>query len=134
MSRMGFAFPAPIIATVLPTIVGSTAAGAGTYTLNTLRYVKWGKCIDFDIYLLWTAHTGTGNMFIEGLPVAASGAGSPLYVAVSNLVLTNPIYAYVNNNENTISLVTATLAGGVETALPIDAAGQIRVSGRYFIA
>jgi len=134
MSLMGFAFPAPVVATTLPTIIGTSAAGAGTYTLNTLRYVKWGKTIDFDIYLIWTAHTGTGNMKVEGLPVAASGAGSPCYVMVSTMALANPIYAYVDNNATTISLVTAALASGAETAVPLDTAATLRVSGRYFIA
>jgi hypothetical protein len=45
-----------------PTIYGSSAAGAGTYTIQKGRLSLSGNRVDVDILVTWTAHTGTGNM------------------------------------------------------------------------
>lgn len=54
--------------TFTPTIVGSTVAGAGTYTLQSGYYTRIGNMIFAQLTITWTAHTGTGNLLIGGFP------------------------------------------------------------------
>lgn len=58
--------------TFTPTIVGSTNAGTGTYTTQSGQYTKIGNLVFVTMTLAWSAHTGTGNILIEGLPYTAS--------------------------------------------------------------
>lgn len=54
-----------------PTINGTTTAGAGTYTTRVGTYAIIGNCILLNCNVTWTAHTGTGNMTVTGLPAGA---------------------------------------------------------------
>lgn len=56
------------INTFVPTIVGGTIAGAGTYTLQAGFWHCVGKLIFVIGSVSWSAHTGTGNMLIGNLP------------------------------------------------------------------
>ncbi|MGA4923504.1 hypothetical protein, partial [Bacillus subtilis] len=58
--------------TFTPTIVGATAAGTGTYTTQSGTYSKIANIVFLRAYISWTAHTGTGNMRIGGLPFTPS--------------------------------------------------------------
>lgn len=51
-----------------PTIVGTTTAGAGTYAFRAASYALFGYTCFIKGALVWTAHTGTGNPAIGGLP------------------------------------------------------------------
>lgn len=59
--------------TFTPTVIGTTTAGTGTYTLQVGKYTKIGNAVQFMIVLAWTAHTGTGSLNVTGLPFADSG-------------------------------------------------------------
>lgn len=48
-----------------PKLSGLTSAGVGTYTLQTGWYLRQGIIIDAWFDVAWTAHTGTGNAYIE---------------------------------------------------------------------
>ncbi len=54
--------------TFSPTIIGATTAGTGTYSLQLGRYTRVGRAVYIQIQLAWSAHTGTGNMKVAGLP------------------------------------------------------------------
>jgi len=58
--------------TFTPTIVGGTTAGTGSYSVQTGFYTKIGDTIHVQIRISWSAHTGTGNLQIGGLPYSAS--------------------------------------------------------------
>ena len=57
--------------TFTPFIYGSSSSGTGTYNFNNGNYTKIGNVVTFTMYLNVTSHTGTGNLFIGGLPFAA---------------------------------------------------------------
>ena len=48
-----------------PTISGATGAGAGTYTTQSGLYLRQGLITDVWYYVVWSAHTGTGNMILN---------------------------------------------------------------------
>jgi hypothetical protein len=114
-----------------PVLKGQTTAGvasggtiAGTYRLQ-------GEYCEFDAELSWTGHTGTGGMFIDGLPVPAiAGWNAPCQIAASDVAMTGVPGAYVESNSSLIRL-TQTPIGGTSSFITIDTAGTLRVSGRY---
>lgn len=64
------------IETFTPVISGSVFAGAGTYTLQQGNAYREGNTINVELRVTWTAHTGTGNLRITGLPFTQSSPGN----------------------------------------------------------
>lgn len=122
-----------------PTIIGTTTAGAGTYTVQVGQYIKIGSLVFFQARIDWTAHTGTGNMRISGLPftsVAVANSQTGVNIGIlSNVALTanNICTAYVEAGTSQVVFVQYPTGGGASTAVPIDAAATIAVSGCYRI-
>jgi hypothetical protein len=125
--------------TFTPTINGSTLAGAGTYADQHGTYVKVGEVCHFQIYLAWTAHTGTGNMNVTGLPFTVE-SGADGYSAASiwstSLLWTATAgevpQAYTN--QGTVQIVLKVMkpaTGGAQADVPIDTAGSLILSGTY---
>lgn len=85
--------------TFTPIISGTSTAGAGTYTAQVGRYTKIGRVVNFTINIIWTAHTGTGNTEITGLPFSSA------------------------NTANTFEFVTIAQNGG-----PVPGAGKDRIA------
>ena len=127
--------------TFTPTIIGTTTAGTGTYSANSQigRYTKIGNRVYFTIYLVWTAHTGTGNMSVAGLPftsIATAGTFNALSTWYQNITMTalNLLTAYVNVNATTIALAQTPVGGGAATVIPMDTAGSLMLTGHYEVA
>lgn len=122
--------------TFTPTVAGTTAAGAGTYTTQVGRYTKIGRVVQFSIYLDWSAHTGTGNLRVSGLPFTAAAVTNnkpPMAVWAANLTFSNALVARLNNNATTIDLRTIATAAA-DAAVSIDTAAQLAISGTYEVA
>jgi hypothetical protein len=119
-----------------PFVYGSTSAGVGTYTYQMGHYSQIANVIFYSITLTWTAHTGTGNLRVGGLAVAAGNNGdyTPPAVYFSNITL----LAVGNKIEGTIIPATTTIflyevGGAAASAVPMDTAGSLYLSGFYFI-
>ena len=118
-------------------IVGSTTAGVGTYTNTPVgRYTKIGNRVFIHGNATWTAHTGTGNLEISGLPFPIKNAllHEPVYTVYSTdiaLTASNTITAISSVNTTTVKVRQLPVGGGAQTAVPIDTAGQIIISGHY---
>jgi hypothetical protein len=54
-----------------PTLFGTTTAGTGTYVVNIGRYTLIGNVCYFDLIIVCTAHTATGNVRVN-LPFAST--------------------------------------------------------------
>jgi len=123
--------------TFVPTIIGITTPGTGTYSKQTGRYTKIGNRVFADIYLVWSAHTGTGLMGISGLPFNVANVAdyfpSASIGSISNIALTagNIMTAYATNNSNVINLEQYPTGGGASTSIPIDTSGTIVISISY---
>lgn len=119
-----------------PTIAGTATTGVGTYTTQLGEYSRIGNIVFFEIALVWSAHTGTGNMTVKGLPIVSSsnGMNSPCSVFWSNITLTavgNKLLAIVNNASQIITLHE--IGSATQVALPIDTAANLQLSGFYFV-
>jgi hypothetical protein len=130
-------YPSPI-GTFTPTAVGTSSAGTGTYSIQLGRYKIIDKICYFNLRVVWSGHTGTGDLKIGGLPVACKN-------------LTNYFPAVTVNAENLTFPAGATAAiGGVVSAtttielrgagtalaptpIALDTAANINISGFYEI-
>jgi hypothetical protein len=119
-----------------PTIVGTSAAGVGTYTTQFGYYQKIGPMVFVKCNLLWTAHTGTGNMNIGGLPVTSddvAGSESPVSVWSDEISISanKIIQGFITTDSVLVTLKQVPTGGGSIADVPIDTAGQILISGFY---
>lgn len=121
----GSAYSTQTTAAFTPVIVGTTTPGTGTYTTQTGQYTKIApNVIAFEFLVIWTAHTGTGNMSVQGLSLAgwstAPGAipcvlGGFTIQAASYLQPTDTSTFGIRqvNSAGAVSLVTMANAGRV---------------------
>ena len=122
--------------TFTPAIFGSSTAGTGTYSRQTGTYTKIGNRVYFSIYIIWSAHTGTGDMNINGLPFTSNGSNfSPCALRLNNLSLTasNVLTTWVVDNTTNVSLQQYATGGGASNAVSMDTSAEIAVSGHYFV-
>lgn len=120
-----------------PAIYGTSTAGAGTYSQQVGKYTKVGRKVTVIAELTWSAHTGTGNMRISGLPFTAGTSNSAAAIGLNdNMTLTAGYLAsaYVLANETNIGLVQLPTGGGVAAGIPIDtSSGPLIVTATYFV-
>ena len=148
--KSGITFPATQVAssdantlddyeegTFTPTIVGATTAGVGTYTTQAGYYTKVGNLVTASVFLGWTAHTGTGNMYFAGLPFAASSSASYHSAAsisyVNNIALTasNVLTLFITPGASSLEASQYPVGGGGATNVPVDVSGNIIYTVTY---
>ena len=121
-----------------PTVSGGTTAGTGTYSTQVGKYVKVGGKVFAEVTLEWSAHTGTGNMFLTGLPFtsAANEAGAGMSLGrVNNLTVAANSYltGYMLSSNTAIALRAIPTGGGAEDAVTLDTAAAINYSITYMV-
>jgi len=123
--------------TFTPTIIGSTTAGVGTYSTQYGSYMKIGKLVVIQAYLVWTAHTGTGSgMRIAGLPFSSENTTN-MYVPVTlystniSALTNNIIQGYMLSNTTQVTLQQYPAGGGAASNLGMDTAGTLMVGFAY---
>lgn len=120
----------------LPRLEGSTTAGTGTYVAQQGVYTKIGNRVFLNAFVEWTAHTGTGNMRIAGLPFT-SNFWSPLSFWFRNISMSTGFYmlGYVEINSTLIQLAQVS-TGAVSgfNGIPLDTAAGIMLAGSYNVA
>jgi hypothetical protein len=122
-----------------PTIIGTSTAGVGTYTLQYGTYKIIDNLCYFNLRVNWSNHTGTGDMKIAGLPVACNattGYAPSVTINVENLTFpagATAIVGLINTNSTTIELRGAG-TGLTPTPVAIDASGNVNISGFYDIS
>ena len=127
-SNAGIKFPATAVAssdantlddyeegTWTPTIFGEASAGTTTYTLQNGRYNKIGNMVVVWCRVDYTAATGSGAMFIGGLPFTIFSDGGnlryPGACMVQNLNWTAGTYLQAfaqNDGGSTVNILGAT--------------------------
>ena len=129
------AYPSPV-GVFTPVAIGTTTPGTGTYTVQIGTYKIIDNVVYFNLRVNWSAHTGTGLLKIDGLPVACANiANYAPAVTVNAENLTYPVGAtsiigLVNTGATTIEL-RGSGTGLIPTPVDIDAAANINISGFY---
>ena len=120
---------------VAPKVIGSISAGKCTYTQSSGVFSRVGNEVSFQIFLSWTEHNGTGNIFITGLPYATStgvngyGVANVYFDSIKFIGLPT---CQLSANDNIVYPGTITSGAGF-SFLQMSTIGQIRVSGKYLL-
>ena len=121
------------VVTFTPVIEGESAAGVGTYTMQVGRTRKRGKTVHFDIAIAWTAHTGSGNLLVGGLPYTAKSLANYFVTCAimsNNLTFSGQLCCGIDNAEDFIRVYVQASGTGV-AALGIDGSASLWISGSY---
>ena len=115
-----------------PTLRGTSTTGSGTYTTQQGKYTKIGRLVFLDIMFVWTAHSGTGNMFVASLPFSADSSQTyPVTIALNNVTFSGTPAAIVSG----VSIDLYTMSSGAALSpIAMDTAGTLRLSGMYLAA
>jgi hypothetical protein len=124
-----------------PTIVGSTTAGTGTYSSQVGHYTRMGNMVSFTLQLVWSAHTGTGNLRVAGLPFTSQDTSGLEYVfpVSTNGQLTytdgDTLLSRMEKNSTQLLVQTEDGAGNYNNVtMASNGSGRILVTGQYFIS
>lgn len=120
--------------TFTPVIAGTTTAGTGTYTSQVGSYTKIGDRVYFELNVSWTAHTGTGNIQLTGLPFSSTAStNAPVSILHNNLVVgTGKVLAgVVAIGTSNITFSAMDPAGTANVAIAMDTAASLNISGVY---
>jgi hypothetical protein len=120
--------------TFTPTIIGGTTAGTGTYNLQSGSYTKVGRLVSFRLQVFWSAHTGTGGLFVGALPFTCSGIGGATIGLLNDISLTASNYAMseIVDGATTVRFRQYPVGGSSITDVAISNGGNIVLSGTYF--
>jgi len=120
-----------------PTVIGSTTAGTGTYSSQLGRYTKVGRLVSLEVYLIWSAHTGTGNLQFSNLPFTVNSSvnsGVSIgYFETIGLTALNVATAFTAPTTTNIRVFQYPTGGGSTTAVPIDTDGAIMFGVTYSV-
>ena len=117
--------------TFTPIIEGGTIAGVGVYSSQVGFYTKVGSLVTVQCYLDWSAHTGTGNMLLTGLPFntinSTSAHSAVTFGFVQNVALTagNILTGWTLVNSNKFNFYQYPTGGGTTTAVPVDSSAAL---------
>jgi hypothetical protein len=147
----GLTFPATAVAsadpntlddyeegTWTPTIIGSTTAGTATYAVQNARYTKTGRTVFVEALLNYSAGTGTGDLFISGLPFTSANSVTTPAIAVSifsgiTLTAGHILTMRVENANTQIGLYSYPSGGGGYATVAYDGEGVIGLAGSYTV-
>jgi hypothetical protein len=114
-----------------PVVSGSTSAGSGTYTQQFGAYTKIGNMVYWRMFVGWTAHTGTGNTLLSGLPFTSNATrATPAVAWFSGFTFTENPFLYVNNNSTSIDAIQMN-SGTSASAIAIAGSASIYAAGCY---
>lgn len=120
--------------TFTPVLKGLTTEGAGTYSIQEGYYTKSGNIVALTIRLVWSAHTGTGNMIITGFPWSAITTGNyaaPLSVAYTGLTTGAGLALHLVLTGLQITFLADDPSGGANALVPMDTTGNLTIGGVY---
>lgn len=123
--------------TFTPVARGTATAGSGTYSSQTGKYTRVGSVVHYSLYMGWSAHTGTGNLQVIGLPYNSAAffqcAGGVYYngfTAASGKQLTTG----VGSSSTVINFYASDPAGGSVSVLAVDTAvSELAIVGAYLM-
>ena len=99
-----------------PTALGSAVAGTTTYTIQQGYYTRIGDIVFIDLYIAYSAATGTGNLTIGALPFTVNNAANSAFLGTLRLDgVTWPIGTTSLSISATVNSTNALLLGSGST-------------------
>jgi hypothetical protein len=122
-----------------PTAFGSSSAGTTTYGLQFGMYVKIGNLCHFQVRMQVTNMTGTGDLYLGGLPFNTISDTERAYASIAVGYLDNLSFGnvsdthlvlYTQQNNNYV-VVRSSGNNRTSTAVPVDSSFTILYGGTY---
>jgi hypothetical protein len=122
--------------TFTPVLNGTSTAGAGTYNVQLGYYRKVGDIVHVWIAFFWTAHTGTGNVKVTGLPFTVVNLGigrCPASLQMSDSPWTAGNFVQMEFEINTTEMYQFQVnsTAGAKSGFPLDGSGRLYIQGSY---
>jgi len=120
-----------------PVVEADGSAGTATYSVQSGTYCQIGNLINIWCEVVWTGHTGSGNLIITGFPGLYNGA-----IDICGTVFLDQITpgagvlwytSLLSPISNTAIYFQGTTSGG-SSLLAIQTNGTIRLSMNYSVA
>lgn len=114
-------------------VAGLTTAGACTYVSRSGTYTIVGSMCHFSASVVWTGHTGTGNLTVSLPTTVATGFSgvSPLW---SQTIIYTGIPQAIPQPTTGYVLIGNSTSGAGLTYLAVQAAGTLAIQGSFQIA
>ena len=119
-----------------PSVIGNSVAGECTYAIQVGSFRKVGSLVSLVISLEWSGHTGSGSMYIAGLPFGASASLSytpalinhnlPMGAGTQLIVRLDPLNAY-------LTMVSTNSTTGEQAYKAISASGSVQINIQYHV-
>ena len=108
--------------TCTPTITGDSTAGTATYSaIRGGSYTRIGNRVEGVMFAGWTAHTGTGNLVLTGLPYTPSkNATCPIYFDALTVGAGKQLSCIIVAASPSILFRCCDVAGGAVSSLALD--------------
>jgi hypothetical protein len=109
--------------------------GTNTQTITTpiATYVKIGKSVTVNMQVTWAAKSGSGRVYITGLPFAKEAGGTvPLLAGCPAGSVTTSAAIFYNVDGGGTTLNFAEQSGDINSA-SLAASGSLFCSGTYFV-
>ena len=119
--------------TYTPVMTGSSTPGTGTYIVQSAFFTRIGRAVFVQCGIGWSAHTGTGAMYIS-LPYVSSASlqyGMNI-IDYANLTVTGTACIETRPGFSTAQLLVSPATGGSVTTIPFDSAATVYFSLTYF--
>jgi Pectate lyase superfamily protein len=114
-------------------VEGLSSAGTPTWTTRIATYTKVGNIVHVNLVLTWSAHTGTGNMRITGLPFTSHATLGRMVVPIASDSFTYgagiPV-ALLQSSTTYLDLFLQT-SGAAGTAIAMDTAATLYLNFSY---
>ena len=123
--------------TFTPVIEGSSTVGTGTYIRQQGTYTKIGNLVTCNVWLQWSAHSGTGDMVLAGFPFTSIGTtnyrASGTFGWVENLTLTanNVATIAMSPSQTKASITQYPVGGGAASSVAMDTAANLHYAITY---
>lgn len=120
----------------VPNAIGSTTTGTASFASRRGKYSIVGRRVHFDIELEWTAHSGAGELRVNGLPFLPENIDGN----IPNFVPMNLVYSVAlpagselvaGYNHNINQILFWRTSAGVRTPLALPPSGTLYISGSY---
>ena len=120
-----------------PVLVGVTSAGTGTYSMQQGVYTKVGNLVTVAGFLQWSAHTGTGELRINGLPFTANSSAidtaqaACLFASDFNAGTSATALFGITESGGTSIILRGYVNAATRTNTPMNTSGDMRFSFSY---
>jgi hypothetical protein len=108
-------------------------ANTQTITVNQATYVKVGKSVTINMQVTWAAKSGSGRVYITGLPFAKETGGTIALLAgcpAGSVVTVSAIFYNIDGGGTVLNF--AEQAGDINS-ISLGASGALFCSGTYFV-